>query len=571
MSKMLVSRNPFADPTLPTFADLIVRVAADEELPLRTRQNWTWALRAVARAVGKDPAEVPAHPEFLRKSLDRAAPASLGISRAAWNNARSLTGKVLERAGLASMPGHYLVPFAPAWAELWARLPPESALRHQLGRLFHYASAQGIAPNEVDDGALEAFHRALIAESIVRDPYEIYRGAAKSWNNAAERIAGWPQRRLTFPSRQTIFSLPWSAFPPTLVADVEAYLRRASGLDLSDDHFTRAQRPATIITRRAQLRMLATAIVTSGIAADALVDLRTMLMPEMAVGGLQYLLDRNGGTSSVQLSNLADFLPTLAARLDMPEAVITRLKRMKKKLKVTQHGMTARNREALRAFDDHAAVAALLGLPQRILREVRASRRQGYRNAKMIQTALAIELLLNAPVRIQNLASIDIDRHLLEVGGPGNRAVHLRFPAAEVKNANDLEFPLMTQAVELLTIYLDEWRPLLTSGASRLLFPGKVSGQSKGKSALSSQIKELVHAYTRLDMPAHRFRHAAGKIFLDRNPGQYEVIRQLLGHKDITTTNAFYAGAESATAARHYARTILQIRGGSSDAEIRHD
>jgi hypothetical protein len=55
-------------------------------------------------------------------------------------------------------------------------------------------------------------------------------------------------------------------------ADVEVYLRRASGLDLSDDHFTRAQRPATIITRRAQLRMFATAIVKSGIAADTLVE-----------------------------------------------------------------------------------------------------------------------------------------------------------------------------------------------------------------------------------------------------------------------------------------------------------
>jgi hypothetical protein len=39
----------------------------------------------------------------------------------------------------------------------------------------------------------------------------------------------------------------------------------------------------------------------------------------------------------------------------------------------------------------------------------------------------AIELLLIAPVRIQNLSSIRLDRHLLEVGGHGNRTVHLRF------------------------------------------------------------------------------------------------------------------------------------------------
>ena len=570
MANTSLSRNAFADPILPTFADLIARVQAEETLPLRTRQNWRWALGAVARAVGKDPVAVPAHPEFLRKLLDHAAPASLGMSRAAWNNARSLMGKVLEWAGLASLPGHYQAAFTPVWQELWTRLPAETALSCQLSRLFHYASAQGIEPVDMNDEVLDRFHRDLMAESIVRDPDEIHRGAAKSWNNAAGRIPGWPQQRLTIPSRQQIFSFPWSTFPPTLEVDVEAYLRRAAGFDLSDDHFTRAQRPATIQTRRWQLRLLATAIAKSDIAPDTLTDLRTMLVPEVAARGLQYLLDRNNGASSVQISNLADFLPTLAARLDMPDDMIDKLRKMKKKLKVSQHGMTARNREALRAFDDHAAVEALLGLPQRILREVRASGRKGCREAKLIQTALAVELLLNAAVRIQNLASIRLDQHFLEVGAAKARAVHLRFPAAEVKNRNDLEFPLMADSVELLGIYINEWRPLLTIGPSPFLFPGKTPDRNKGNGALSSQIKELVHAYTRLDMPAHRFRHAAAKIFLDRNPGQYEVVRQFLGHKDIKTTIAFYAGTESASAARHYTQTILGIRAGSHGVGVAH-
>ena len=194
----------------------------------------------------------------------------------------------------------------------------------------------------------------------------------------------------------------------------------------------------------------------------------------------------------------------------------------------------------------------------------------GYREAKLIQTAAAVELLLNAPVRIQNLASIDLGRHLLEVGSRGNRTIHLRFPAEEVKNANDLEFPLMKQSVELLEIYVAEFRPLLTAGEGPFLFAGKTPDRHKGNGALSSQIKALVHAYTRLDMPAHRFRHAVAKIFLDRNPGQYEVVRQLLGHKDIKTTIAFYAGAESASAARHYAQTILGIRARNVDAVARH-
>ncbi len=156
------------------------------------------------------------------------------------------------------------------------------------------------------------------------------------------------------------------------------------------------------------------------------------------------------------------------------------------------------------------------------------------------------------------------------MGAAKARAVHLHFPAAEVKNRNDLEFPLMADSVELLGIYINEWRALLTTGPSPFLFPGKTPERNKGNGALSSQIKELVHAYTRLDMPAHRFRHTAAKIFLDRNPGQYEVVRQFLGHKDVKTTIAFYAGAESASAARHYAQTILGIRAGSHGVGVAH-
>jgi integrase len=221
----------------------------------------------------------------------------------------------------------------------------------------------------------------------------------------------------------------------------------------------------------------------------------------------------------------------------------------------------------LRAFDDEAAVKALLNLPARLVALVLKSGRNGYREAKLIQTALAIELLLNAPVRIKNLASIEVERHLVAVGRQG---IHLRFPAQEVKNANDLEFPLMAETANLLNLYLQVWRPILSSGQTTpFLFPGDRSDRSKGKATLSAQIKELVFAYTRLDMSAHRFRHAAGKIYLDQNPGHYEVVRQLLGHKDIRTTIAFFAGAETASAARHYARTILRIRDGEPRPEGR--
>jgi len=222
------------------------------------------------------------------------------------------------------------------------------------------------------------------------------------------------------------------------------------------------------------LRLVATAVVKSGVAADTLVGLTTVLTPEVAAQGLQFLVARNNGSSSVQISNIALFLASLATRLEMPEESVTRLRRFAGKLKITQHGMTPRNREALRAFDDQTAVAALLDVPRRVLREVFKSGRRSYREAKLVQTALAVELLLNAPVRVQNLASIDLERHVVEVGTRGDRAVHLLFPAAEVKNANDLEFPLMPESVKLLDHYIFDWRPLLLGSPAHSCSP--VSG-----------------------------------------------------------------------------------------------
>jgi hypothetical protein len=140
------------------------------------------------------------------------------------------------------------------------------------------------------------------------------------------------ERYLTVPVRRERFSLPWNVFPPSLEADVETYLRRA-GLDPSDNQFIRFQCPATIETRRWQVRYFATAIAKSGISAETLVDLRAILEPQIAAQGLQFLLDRNNGVLSLEVSNIALFLGTLAGRLGMPNDVIRRLRRMPRELK----------------------------------------------------------------------------------------------------------------------------------------------------------------------------------------------------------------------------------------------
>jgi acid phosphatase family membrane protein YuiD len=50
----------------------------------------------------------------------------------------------------------------------------------------------------------------------------------------------------------------------------------------------------------------------------------------------------------------------------------------------------------------------------------------------------------------------------------------------------------------------------------------------------------------------------SAKVLLDAEPGSFETVRQLLGHKSLKTTVGAYAGIDSRRAARHHQRLIEQ-------------
>jgi len=55
-------------------------------------------------------------------------------------------------------------------------------------------------------------------------------------------------------------------------------------------------------------------------------------------------------------------------------------------------------------------------------------------------------------------------------------------------------------------------------------------------------------------------RHIGAKLYLDQNPGAYEVVRRVLGHKSLSTTVNNYTGLEIEAAVKHFDAVILGIR-----------
>jgi integrase len=87
------------------------------------------------------------------------------------------------------------------------------------------------------------------------------------------------------------------------------------------------------------------------------------------------------------------------------------------------------------------------------------------------------------------------------------------------------------------------------------LFPA-TNGNPKSAHLFGIQISERIKKATGLSITLHQFRHAAAAIYLRHNPGDYETVRRLLGHRSAKTTTSFYCSLETITAGRMFGAIV---------------
>jgi integrase len=317
----------------------------------------------------------------------------------------------------------------------------------------------------------------------------------------------------------------------------------------------------TLAHREWQIRAFASALVRMDRDPATLTSLRDLVEIDAFKSGLRFFLDREGGAPTTAIADLASSLKAVARHhVRVEPRHLDRMGSIIRRLAPGRGGLTETNRTRLRPFDERRNVVALLTLPDMLMRQARRQRNVR-RGAVRAQLAVAIEILLMAPVRMSNLVKLDIERNLVRPGR--SRALHIVIAAEEVKNREPLEYPLPPESVELLERYIGEFRPNLTSRENSALFPG-VAGGPKNQAFFGEQISRTVRAHTGLRVHPHLFRHIAAKLFLDANPGAYEVVRRVLAHRSIDTTTGFYTGLETPAAVRHFDKTILDLRKVSS-------
>jgi integrase len=207
-------------------------------------------------------------------------------------------------------------------------------------------------------------------------------------------------------------------------------------------------------------------------------------------------------------------------------------------------------------------------LPERLMEKAQNMQSAApVRAALLAQIAVAVAILLVAPIRLGNLAAIRLDVNLIKPGGPDGD-YWLRFPKLDVKNKQALQFVFNGRLSKLIDEYVSNFRPALMKGKNHdWLFPGR-STDHKEKIGFGTQIVDQVAKATGIRITVHQYRHAAAAMFLKHRPGEYELVRQLLGHKSIATTKHFYLDLETTVSSEMYAQIVYrELDGGEEDTD----
>lgn len=522
----------------PTLADALVALL---EAPLTDiqKRDIRSAVKTFCKALGLSPDEVPASPIYIRRKLESISYVAHGYSKGRWGNVK--TG-VARAAGLVgkSYPSRNTTPLLPKWAALLQTLP--ASLKRKVSAAARYLSGLGIEPDTVSLEDLYGYRDTILNDRLRANAEQAWDDTLWGWNRAVAQFPDtWPQITIPRDEKREVYVYPFAFFPPSFEADVNAYADRMRNVNLDDDGPLRPSRPATIETRTRQLRTAASVLARSGVDPATITGIARLVEVDNFKLILHFHIKRAGGKTSGGVAQIASCLRNVARHyVKVDEEHDRKMSALCKRVSVQTGGLTAKNRERLRPFDDPEHVRRFLCLPHTIRQHVERDKRAPAQKAVLAQMAAAIALLQAIPIRIANMCAIDINRHLK----PQRKEVHLVISESETKNRHPVDFNIPEHALGILRWYMTEYRPYLVREPTDALFPGR-NGKHKTAATLGLQIKKTVFEFTGLAFNVHLFRHFAGKAFLDQQPGNYEVVRQVLGHKRLDTTTSFYSGAEA--------------------------
>jgi len=537
-----------------TLADVPVALKEVDAIPATRLRDLCSCVQRVAALLGKDPAAIELALPAISVMLATVNPVAAGMSAKTLANLRSGFLSAVKLSGLHPVQRLAGTPLSPAWAALMTRLPGKRA-QFGLSRLARYASAHGIDPGGVTDAVIADFITAVREGSLHRRPNVLHRQLTLIWDEVAQLVGFQSVTVASFLA--PIKRVPWSQLTPGFRNDVESYLEWCGGGDVfAADARPRPLAPRTLKLRRNQIHAGATALIESGVEPSDIRSLPDLVTPENFKRILSQRFKTAGGRDNAFNRDLAEALVQIGREwVKVEPSVLAELKRLTGKLPMPASGLTSKNKASLRQFDDPALLRRLLDLPGRLWAEVKREAKPSFRTLAKAQAALAVTILTYIPLRLQNLVALMFDVNLFIREEPGAIST-LELAAAEMKNKEtEMAFDIPPKIARMLIEYRDRIAPKVIGRRPERVFVN-ADGTPKSQATVAWLVKTYLARYAGIRMTGHQFRHLSAKNILDAEPGSFETVRQLLGHKNHKTTTNFYAGIDTRRAGRHHRRLI---------------
>jgi integrase len=553
---------PF-DQSNSTLSDAIAKLEALPNLPDVRRRDLISAITRIATFLNRAPSDLPTDAPSLRAVLATIHPTQAGISAKSLSNVKANLAKALQISRFIprDLPK---MDRTPGWETFFQ----STSAKHQewaLARFAAYCCSRGMEPDAVTDAVMKGFQSYLDARVLNKDPAKLCKEMAQTWNGIVNRNT-LPLTQLSYDPNPQYRCLPLTSYPLTLQNEIANYLKQRAVVDEFDiaapDDFLK---PTSLRNTEAHIRQFLDALVGAGQNPDQMTRLTDVVSAEkLAVGLMAHNKRRGRKGPSASLHNITATLIVIARNhLKLDQAELNKMREIKKKASVKHKGMTAKNSKRLMQFNDSMNLIRLVTLPDVLMQHALANK-NNRTSALMAMYAAAIAILFSCPVRAENLATIDTQRHLITNRNGNHTIYNVRIEGTEVKNEQPIEFRMTHAHSAILHQYMTTFRAQISEVRGTALFPQKRDGLPRSAANFSNGLMAQIYRETGIKINTHLFRHLTAKIYLDRNPGHYEMVRQMLKHKNIQTTIKFYAEFSSQRAHDTFS-AILSEFGGSRD------
>jgi integrase len=542
-----------------TLQDVLDRLS-DASIADSRKRDLRSAVAGFAKLADKAPGLIPLDLAAIRHALDGAVPAQAGVSAKRWANLRSDLSAAIAASGLHPILKTAKLELAGPWKQVLDAVQ-DQRINKGLSRFARWASLRGIAPAQVDDGTIERFIAELQACTLVRKIDDQRRRVTTAWYRLVRLQPDLELRPVSAPSEgPALTRFDWQQLPASFRDDVERHLTWTSVPDPLDEKARRRPlAPKTRHLRREYIHSAVSAAIAAGIDATQLTSLATLVSPDTFRAALGQRWKQDGRKLTAYTHGIAGTLVAVAAEwVKVPVETLTTLKALRRKLGNLPSGLTTKNQALLRKFDDPRLMERLIALPDKLWRRARRDLAHSRRPFIDLQSALAIDFLIHVPLRMENLSALTFYVHLHWPQGRG-RAAQVVFAGDETKNEIQLEFEVPAALADRFHTYHNEIVPTVTGKRPDAVFV-TWTGKPRGQATITDAIEKTILKNLGVRLTPHQFRHLVAKIILDANPGAYELVRQMLGHKNTKTTTNFYAGIDTRRAGRAHADLVMRLR-----------